>query len=77
MKISRFSIWFGIAAAAGAALGVLADRRHPVKGGVLGAALGVAGSVATAIYRYKSGEKVPYYSESSALYGDVSDSDSV
>ena len=73
MKKSQLFLWLGISAAAGAALGLLADRRHPAKGGLLGAAAGAAaGSVAAGIYQYKYRETVPYYSESSPLYEDSS-----
>jgi hypothetical protein len=74
MKRSDYLIWLGISAAAGTALGMLADRKHPAKGSLLGAAAGVvAGSVAAGIYQYvTSGEKIPYYSKSSPLYDEVS-----
>jgi hypothetical protein len=74
MKRSDYLIWLGISVAAGTALGMLADRKHPAKGSLLGAAAGVvAGSVAAGIYQYvTSGEKIPYYSKSSPLYDEVS-----
>jgi len=73
MKQSNYLIWLGVSVAAGTLLGILASREHPVKGSLLGAAAGVAaGSVAAGIYHYAtSGEKVPYYSESSSLYGEI------
>lgn len=73
MKKSHYLIWLGISTAAGTALGMLAGRKHPAKGGLFGAATGVvAGSVIAGIYRYvTSVEKVPYYSKSSPLYDDL------
>ena len=45
MKRSDYIIWIGMAAAAGAAVGSLAGRKHPAKSGLLGAAAGaIAGS---------------------------------
>ncbi|HYQ48269.1 MAG TPA: hypothetical protein VEP69_04315, partial [Thermodesulfovibrionales bacterium] len=59
----------GIAAAAGAAAGMLADRKNPARGGVLGAAAAVvAGSVAAGVYRYMQVSGIPYYSSASSLY---------
>ena len=57
----------------GTALGMLAGRKHPAKGGLFGAAIGVvAGSVVAGIYQYvTSVEKVPYYSKSSPLYDEL------
>jgi len=74
MKRSDYLLWLGISAAAGTALGMLADRKHPAKGSLLGAAAGVvAGSIAAGIYQYvTSGEKIPYYSKSSLLYDETS-----
>ena len=73
MKKSHYLIWLGISAAAGTVLGMLADRKHPAKGSLLGAAAGVvAGSVVAGVYQYVSaGEKVPYYSKSSPLYDEL------
>ena len=72
MRRSQYFIWLGIATAAGTALGMLSDRRHPAKGSLLGATAGmVAGSVAAGVYEYISSEKVPYYSTESPLYGDI------
>ncbi|MEW6584939.1 MAG: hypothetical protein AB1442_04930 [Nitrospirota bacterium] len=73
MKKSNCLIWLGISAAAGTAFGILAGRKYPAKGSLLGAAVGViAGSVAAGICRcVTSGEKVPYYSESSPLYEEI------
>ncbi len=69
MKGSRYIIMLGVAAAAGTALGLLSDRKRPAKGGLLGAAAGVAaGSVAAGVYEYITREEVPYYSNSSPLY---------
>ena len=74
MKRSHYFIWLGISVATGSALGMLADRKHPAKGSLFGAAAGVvAGSVAAGIYEYvTSGEKIPYYSTSSPLYDEIS-----
>jgi hypothetical protein len=72
MKKSDYIIWLWVATAAGTALGMLSDRRHPAKGGLLGATAGmVAGSVAVGVYEYISSEKVPYYSTESSLYSDI------
>lgn len=72
MKKSEYAIWLGIAGAAGSALGLLADRRHPAKGSLWGATAGiVAGSVAVGVYQYISSEKVPCYSSKSSLYDDI------
>lgn len=72
MNKRRYLIWLGVATAAGTALGVLSDRRHPAKGSLLGATAGmVAGSVAAGVYEYISSEKVPYYSTESSLYDDI------
>jgi hypothetical protein len=72
MKKSDYIIWLWVATAAGTALGMLSDQRHPAKGGLLGATAGmVAGSVAAGVYEYISSEKVPYYSTESSLYSDI------
>lgn len=74
MKRSDYLIWLGIAAAAGAALGMLSDRKQPAKGSLIGTAAGViAGSVAAGIYhQITTREQIPYYSKSSPLYEDIS-----
>ena len=73
MKKSHYLIWLGITAGAGTVLGLLADRKHPAKGSLFGAAAGgVAGSVVAGVYQYvTAGEKVPYYSKSSPLYDEL------
>ncbi len=73
MKKAHYLISLAVSAAAGTALGMLAGRKHPAKGGLFGAAAGVvAGSVVAGIYQYvTSVEKVPYYSKSSPLYDDL------
>ena len=73
MKRSQYFILLGVAAAAGTALGILSDRRHPAKGSLLGTTAGiVAGSVAAGVYEYiASRDKVPYYSNASSLYEDL------
>ncbi|NWF98921.1 MAG: hypothetical protein HXY52_08330 [Nitrospirae bacterium] len=64
----------GIPAVAGAMLGLIANKKHPVKGSLLGATTGVlAGSAVVAAYNLIETEnKVPYYSKSSPLYEDIS-----
>lgn len=72
MKKTDYLIMLGVAAAAGTAAGILADRKKPAKGGLLGAmACVVAGSVAAGVFHYVTEEKVPYYSTSSPLYEDI------
>ncbi|MFZ5908364.1 MAG: hypothetical protein ACOYVJ_13355 [Nitrospirota bacterium] len=70
MKRSNFLLWIGISVAAGAVLGIVADRKDPMKGGLIGTAAGmVTGSVAAASYQFVvSREKIPYYSKSSPFY---------
>ena len=70
MKPSKYLICLCASAAAGTAIGMLSNRKHTVKSGVLGAVAGVvAGSVAAGAYEYiTSREKYPYYSELSSLY---------
>jgi hypothetical protein len=69
MKKPDYITWIGMAAAAGTALGLLAGRKHPAKGGLLGAAAGViAGSVAAGVYEYATREEIPYYSSLSPQY---------
>jgi hypothetical protein len=73
MKRSHYLIWLGISAAAGAVLGMLADRKEPAKGSLIGTAAGVvAGSVAAGIYHQVTREQIPYYSNSSPLYEETS-----
>jgi hypothetical protein len=72
MNKANYLLVLGIAAAAGTALGMLVDQRHPAKGGILGAAAGVvASSVAAGIYHYIEVNKIPYYSSASSLYNDL------
>lgn len=69
MKKIDYVIWIGLAAAAGSTLGVLADRENPVKGGLFGAAAGVAAGMAAAgVYGYVIGKEIPYYTSLSPLY---------
>jgi len=69
MEKSDYLIWIGMAAAAGTALGLLTGRKHPARGGLLGAVAGVvAGSVAAGVYEYATREEVPYYSSLSPQY---------
>jgi hypothetical protein len=72
MKKADYLILLGIAAAAGTTLGILADRRYPAKGGILGATAGiVAGSVAAGVYQYIEANRIPYYSSASSLYDEL------
>ena len=73
MKRSHYLIWLCVSAAAGTAIGMLSEREHAAKAGLLGATAGiVAGSVAAAAYEYvTSKEKFPYYSELSPLYDEI------
>jgi hypothetical protein len=73
MEKTHYFIWLGISAAAGAVLGMLADRKEPAKGSLIGTAAGViAGSVAAGIYHQVTREQIPYYSKSSPLYEETS-----
>ena len=73
MNTSRYLILLGVAAAAGTTLGMLTDRKHPAKGGLLGVTAGiVAASAGAGVYHYiSSARKVPYYSSESSLYEDL------
>jgi len=73
MKRSHYLIWLCVSAAAGTAAGMLSEKKHSAKAGLIGATAGiVAGSVAAATYEYvTSKEKFPYYSEFSALYDET------
>jgi hypothetical protein len=72
MKKSDYILWLGMATAAGTALGMLSDRKHPAKGSLLGATAGmVAGSVAAGVYQYISTNRIPYYSAATSLYDDL------
>jgi hypothetical protein len=69
MKNTDYLVWVGIAAAAGGALGILADRKNAARGGLLGAAAGVAAGLAAAgVYEYATREEIPYYTSLSPLY---------
>ncbi len=74
MKKLSLIACLGIPAVAGAMFGLLANKKHPVKGSLLGATTGIlAGSAAVAAYNLiETEDKVPYYSKSSPLYNDVS-----
>jgi len=74
MKRSDYLIWLCVSAAAGTTIGMLSERKHAAKAGLVGAAAGmVAGSVAAATYEYVTSkkEKLPYYSEFSQLYDET------
>lgn len=74
MKKLDLLICLGIPAVAGAMLGLIANKKHPVKGSLLGATTGMlAGSGVFAAYNLiKTEDNVPYYSKSSPLYDDLS-----
>ena len=73
MKRSHYLIWLCVSAAAGTAIGMLSEREHAAKAGLIGATAGiVAGSAAAATYEYvTSKEKFPYYSEMSPMYDEI------
>jgi hypothetical protein len=69
---SDYLIWIGVAAAAGAVIGLLAEREHPVQGGLLGAAAGIlAGSAAAGVCEHIKRNEIPYYSSLSPLYDEA------
>ncbi len=69
MNKTDYVIWLGLAAVAGGAIGILADRKKPAKGGLLGAVAGVAaGMVAAGVYEYSNREEIPFYTSLSPLY---------
>ena len=72
MKRSQGLLILGVAAVAGSAAAALADRRHPVRAGMIGAVAGLAAGVFGAgLYsRVRAGEDVPFFSSSSPLYTD-------
>ena len=72
-KRSHYLIWLCVSAAAGTAIGMLSEREHAAKAGLMGATAGiVAGSVAAATYEYVTfRETLPYYSEVSPLYDEL------
>jgi hypothetical protein len=57
-----------VAAAAGAAAGVLSDRRKPVRWGLLGAIAGAGIGAAGVVVHERITDHVPLYSSSSDLY---------
>jgi hypothetical protein len=68
-KRSPYMIWLCAGASAGAAVGLCAGRKRPVKAGLIGAAAGIiAGSVAAEVYDYMSRQRVPFYTSLSPLY---------
>jgi len=76
MKRSNYLIWLAIATAAGTAAGILSNQRHPEKGGLIGAVMGVfAGTVTAELYKCITEEEdgVSYYTKSSPLYEDFND----
>ena len=69
MNKTDYGIWLGVAAVAGGATGILADRKNPAQGGLLGAVAGVAaGMVAAGVYEYSNREGIPFYTSLSPLY---------
>ncbi len=74
---SRSIILMGISAAAGAAAGILSNRKRPELGGLFGAALGLAaGAISAMAYKRlveQCDDGIDYYSETSPLYRDFDD----
>jgi hypothetical protein len=69
MNKTDYVIWLGLAAAAGGVLGLLADRKKPAEGGLLGAAAGIAaGMVIAGVYEYANREEIPFYTSLSPMY---------
>ncbi len=77
MNKSRSIILLGISAVAGAAAGIISNRKNPELGGLFGAAAGlVAGTVTVMAYkglRDRCDDGIDYYSETSPLYRDFDD----
>jgi hypothetical protein len=73
MRKSDYLKLIGVAAAAGTVLGMLTDRKHPAKGGLLGVTAGiVAASAGAGVYHYiTSVRNIPYYSSESSLYEEL------
>jgi len=73
MKTSHKLLLLGLTAAAGSATAVLADRKHPARAGLIGAASGFAAGLCAAVIYSRSGANgdVPYYSSSSPQYTDI------
>jgi hypothetical protein len=73
MQRSDYFIWLCVAAAAGTTAGMLSEKKHVARGGLLGATAGiVAGAVAAGVYDYVTLRKnFPYYSELSPLYDEI------
>ncbi|MFO0754448.1 MAG: hypothetical protein U0411_14125 [Thermodesulfovibrionales bacterium] len=75
---TKYLLWLGISSAAGAATGMLAHRKSPAQGGLIGAAVGLlAGSMAVEVHRRRAehDDGIGYYSKSSPLYGDFDDAE--
>lgn len=72
-KISSI-LWLGTFTAAGSAIGLMANRRKPACGGLIGAAAGVvAGSVFNMLHENSGPDddgRIKYYSKSLPSYGD-------
>ncbi|HMK57360.1 MAG TPA: hypothetical protein VK448_12040 [Dissulfurispiraceae bacterium] len=77
MDKSRYFITLGTAAAAGAAAGVLANRRNAGLGGLFGALAGLTVAAAAAIaydrLQVCNDDGIDYYTETSPLYQDFDD----
>ena len=73
MKKADYLTLIGVAAAAGTVMGMLTDRKHPAKGGLLGVTAGiVAGSAGAGVYHYiTSVRNIPYYSSDTSLYEEL------
>lgn len=69
-KDPGYLLILGITAAAGAAAGMISNRRHTAQGGLIGAASGLlAGAVTAELYRRKRlYDSIDFYSSSSELY---------
>lgn len=77
MNKSKYLITLGTAAAAGAAAGILSNRKKPGLGGLFGAVAGItAAAIAAAAYermKEQDDDGVDYYTETSPLYQDFDD----
>lgn len=78
-KPGHLIILVGIAAATGAAAGMLSNRRNPKMGGLMGAAIGgIAGAFSAKLYTCIAEEDgISYYTTSSPLYKDFNDTEHI
>ncbi len=77
MKETKYLLLLGILAATGATAGILANRKKPELGSLLGAVAGVAAATLVT-FAYKGLKEqvdsgIDYYSETSPLYQDFDD----